>query len=51
MSESVRNCYARTACETYTDFVHQRQVHPDRPGVGGSDAVELEKRVQIWLGL
>ena len=27
-----------------------RIIHPDRPGIGGSDAVELEKRIQIWLG-
>ncbi|KAF1828788.1 hypothetical protein BDW02DRAFT_643257 [Decorospora gaudefroyi] len=26
-----------------------RIIHPDRPGVGGSDTVELEKRIQIWL--
>ncbi|KAG9192867.1 hypothetical protein G6011_11601 [Alternaria panax] len=28
---------------------HVRIIHPDRPGVGGSDAVEPEKRVQTWL--
>lgn len=27
-----------------------RIIHPDRPGIGGSDAVELEKRIQMWLG-
>lgn len=29
---------------------HVRIVHPDRPGVGGSEAVEPEKRIQTWLG-
>jgi pimeloyl-ACP methyl ester carboxylesterase len=28
-----------------------RIIHPDRPGIGGSHPVELEKRIQIWLGL
>ncbi|KAF1947716.1 hypothetical protein EJ02DRAFT_390863 [Clathrospora elynae] len=28
---------------------HVRIIHPDRPGIGGSDAVELGKRVQVWL--
>ncbi|KAL6711222.1 hypothetical protein ACN47E_005753 [Coniothyrium glycines] len=28
-----------------------RIIHPDRPGIGGSDSVELEKRVEIWLEL
>lgn len=27
-----------------------RILHPDRPGIGGSDSVELDKRIQIWLG-
>jgi pimeloyl-ACP methyl ester carboxylesterase len=27
-----------------------RIIHPDRPGIGGSDAVELEKRIQTWIG-
>lgn len=27
-----------------------RIIHPDRPGIGGSDSVELDKRIQIWLG-
>ncbi|KAF1842098.1 uncharacterized protein K460DRAFT_409525 [Cucurbitaria berberidis CBS 394.84] len=26
-----------------------RIIHPDRPGIGGSDAVDLEKRIQTWL--
>lgn len=26
-----------------------RILHPDRPGIGGSDSVELDKRIQIWL--
>ena len=29
---------------------HVRIIHPDRPGVGGSDAIEPEKRIQTWLG-
>ena len=28
-----------------------RIIHPDRPGISGSQAVELEKRIQTWLGL
>lgn len=27
-----------------------RIIHPDRPGIGGSDAVDLDKRIQVWLG-
>jgi pimeloyl-ACP methyl ester carboxylesterase len=27
-----------------------RIIHPDRPGIGGSDPIELEKRIQLWLG-
>jgi hypothetical protein len=27
-----------------------RIIHVDRPGIGGTDPIELEKRVQIWLG-
>ena len=27
-----------------------RIIHPDRPGVGGSDPVDLDKRIQTWLG-
>jgi hypothetical protein len=27
-----------------------RMIHVDRPGIGGSDPIELEKRIQIWLG-
>jgi hypothetical protein len=27
-----------------------RFIHVDRPGIGGSDSIELEKRIQIWLG-
>jgi pimeloyl-ACP methyl ester carboxylesterase len=27
-----------------------RIIHVDRPGIGGSDPIELEKRIQIWLG-
>ncbi|RAR03399.1 alanine racemase family protein (ISS) [Stemphylium lycopersici] len=29
---------------------HVRIIHPDRPGVGGSEPVEPEKRIQTWLG-
>lgn len=29
---------------------HVRIIHPDRPGVGGSDPVEPRKRIQTWLG-
>jgi pimeloyl-ACP methyl ester carboxylesterase len=28
-----------------------RMIHVDRPGIGGSDPIELEKRIQIWLGM
>lgn len=27
-----------------------RVIHPDRPGIGGTQAVDLEKRIQTWLG-
>lgn len=27
-----------------------RIIHPDRPGIGGSQPVDLERRVQTWLG-
>ncbi|KAI8937139.1 hypothetical protein NX059_006353 [Plenodomus lindquistii] len=26
-----------------------RIIHPDRPGIGGSDSVDLHKRIQVWL--
>ncbi|KAF2204820.1 hypothetical protein GQ43DRAFT_116066 [Delitschia confertaspora ATCC 74209] len=30
--------------------VHRvRIIHPDRPGVGGSDSVDLHERIQAWL--
>ncbi|KAE8826894.1 hypothetical protein HRS9139_08066 [Pyrenophora teres f. teres] len=28
---------------------HVRIIHPDRPGVGGSESVEPDKRIQTWL--
>lgn len=27
-----------------------RIIHPDRPGIGGSQPVDLDKRIQTWLG-
>jgi hypothetical protein len=27
-----------------------RIVHVDRPGIGGTEPINLEKRIQIWLG-
>lgn len=27
-----------------------RIIHPDRPGIGGSDPVEQHERIAIWLG-
>jgi pimeloyl-ACP methyl ester carboxylesterase len=31
--------------------VHKvRIIHPDRPGIGGTDAVELNERIPTWLG-
>lgn len=27
-----------------------RIIHVDRPGIGGTDSIELKMRVQIWLG-
>jgi len=27
-----------------------RIIHPDRPGVGGTDAVPLTERISLWLG-
>ena len=29
---------------------HVRIIHPDRPGVGGSELVKPEKRIRTWLG-
>lgn len=26
-----------------------RIIHPDRPGIGGTQAVDLDKRIQTWL--
>jgi pimeloyl-ACP methyl ester carboxylesterase len=43
-----RLCYA--PLDQLAKAYHVRIIHPDRPGVGGSDAVELEKRIQTWLG-
>jgi pimeloyl-ACP methyl ester carboxylesterase len=27
-----------------------RIIHPDRPGIGGTQTVDLEQRIQTWLG-
>jgi hypothetical protein len=27
-----------------------RIIHPDRPGIGGTDQVEQHQRVAMWLG-
>lgn len=43
-----RFCYA--PLDQLATAYNIRIIHPDRPGVGGSDPVELEKRVQLWLG-
>jgi hypothetical protein len=43
-----RLCYA--PLDQLAKAHHVRIIHPDRPGVGGSEAVEPEKRVQTWLG-
>lgn len=29
---------------------HIRLICPDKPGVGGSDAVDLDRKVKTWLG-
>ncbi|CAN9141428.1 unnamed protein product [Alternaria alternata] len=42
-----RLCYA--PLDQLAKAHHVRIIHPDRPGVGGSEAVEPEKRVQTWL--
>ncbi len=28
-----------------------RIIHADRPGIGGSDAVEIEKRIGTYIGI
>jgi hypothetical protein len=43
-----RFCYA--PLDQLANINNVRILHVDRPGIGGSDPVELEKRVQIWLG-
>jgi pimeloyl-ACP methyl ester carboxylesterase len=43
-----RLCYSHLDQLAKTHRV--RIIHPDRPGIGGSDAVDLGKRVQTWLG-
>jgi pimeloyl-ACP methyl ester carboxylesterase len=43
-----RLCYA--PLDSLAKAHNVRIIHPDRPGVGGSDSVELEKRIQTWLG-
>jgi hypothetical protein len=43
-----RFCYATLDGLAKTHSV--RFIHVDRPGIGGSDAIALKERVQIWLG-
>lgn len=43
-----RLCYAPLDQLAHANDV--RIIHVDRPGIGGSDPVKLEKRIQIWLG-
>ncbi|CAO2648020.1 Nn.00g089420.m01.CDS01 [Neocucurbitaria sp. VM-36] len=42
-----RLCYS--PLDQLANAYNVRIIHADRPGIGGSDAVELEKRIQIWL--
>ena len=44
-----RFCYAQL--DGLAKLHRVRIIHPDRPGIGGSDAVELHERMPIWLGL
>jgi hypothetical protein len=43
-----RFCYSHLDQLAYAYNV--RIIHVDRPGIGGSDPVDLEKRIEIWLG-
>ena len=43
-----RFCYS--PLDQLANAYNVRIIHVDRPGIGGSDPIELEKRVQIWLG-
>jgi hypothetical protein len=43
-----RYCYS--PLDGLANKYNVRILHVDRPGIGGSDAIALEKRVQIWLG-
>ncbi|KAF2819063.1 hypothetical protein CC86DRAFT_398971 [Ophiobolus disseminans] len=42
-----RFCYS--PLDQLANVYNVRIIHVDRPGIGGSDPIELEKRVQIWL--
>jgi hypothetical protein len=43
-----RFCYS--PMDQLANAYNVRILHVDRPGIGGSDPIELEKRIQIWLG-
>lgn len=44
---STRFCYARL--DQIAKENKARIIHPDRPGIGGSDPVKLEERISVWL--
>lgn len=44
----MRFCYS--PLDQLAKIHHVRIIHPDRPGIGGSDAVEQSERMATWLG-
>lgn len=43
-----RFCYS--PLDHLAKLYNVRIIHPDRPGIGGSDPVELNERIPMWLG-
>jgi pimeloyl-ACP methyl ester carboxylesterase len=43
-----RFCYS--PLDQLAKVYNVRIIHPDRPGIGGSDPVELQERIPTWLG-
>ena len=47
-SMGTRSCYS--PLDQLAKVYNVRIIRPDRPGIGGSQPVDLEKRIQTWLG-
>jgi pimeloyl-ACP methyl ester carboxylesterase len=45
---ATRFCYS--PLDELAKAYNVRIIHPDRPGVGGSDRVEIHQRIALWLG-